>query len=70
MATRGSSFALSRVRSRSYMKRFSVLHRPSPNYDDHIPLSIIEKGALAAGSAVMALLNPRRDGRVLPHFWF
>ena len=41
---------------------FSVLQRPTPNYEGHIPLNRWEKGSLAVGSAVMALLNPYRGG--------
>ncbi|KAH0543762.1 Ubiquinone biosynthesis protein [Glutinoglossum americanum] len=41
-------------------RAFSILNRPPPNYDGHVPLTTIEKAALAAGSAVMSLLNPRR----------
>ncbi len=41
---------------------FSVLDRPPPNYEGHIPLTTPERGALAVGSAVMSLLNPRRGG--------
>jgi len=43
-------------------RSFSVIHRPSPSYDGHVPLNLIEKGALAAGSAVLSLLNPYRAG--------
>lgn len=43
-------------------RAFSVLNRPPPNYEDHVPLNVFEKGALAAGSAVMSLINPRRAG--------
>ena len=39
---------------------FSVLARPPPNYPGHVPLNTIERGALAIGSAVGSLLNPRR----------
>ncbi|KAL8823187.1 MAG: hypothetical protein Q9191_006087 [Dirinaria sp. TL-2023a] len=39
---------------------FSVLNRPPPNYPGHVPLTNLERGALAAGSAIMSLLNPRR----------
>ncbi|PLB37242.1 ubiquinone biosynthesis protein COQ4 [Aspergillus candidus] len=42
------------------VRPFSVLNRPQPNYPGHVPLSIVERGALAVGSAVGALLNPRR----------
>lgn len=43
-------------------RSFSSLNRPSPNYEDHVPLTRFENGALAVGSAVMSLLNPRRGG--------
>ncbi|PGH34816.1 ubiquinone biosynthesis protein COQ4, mitochondrial [[Emmonsia] crescens] len=39
---------------------FSALNRPPPNYPGHIPLTTIERGALAVGSAIGSLLNPRR----------
>ncbi|PGG97311.1 ubiquinone biosynthesis protein COQ4, mitochondrial [Helicocarpus griseus UAMH5409] len=41
-------------------REFSALNRPLPNYPDHIPLTAIERGALAVGSAIGSLLNPRR----------
>ncbi|KAI4155466.1 MAG: hypothetical protein LQ340_000982 [Diploschistes diacapsis] len=41
-------------------RRFSVLQRPQPNYEGHVPLKAIEKSALAVGSAVMSLINPYR----------
>ena len=47
----------------SYSARsFSVLKRPPPNYPGHVPLSTIERGALAVGSALGSLLNPQRAG--------
>ena len=42
---------------------FSVLNRPPPRYDGHVPLTTLERGALAAGSAIMSLVNPRRGGK-------
>ncbi|EDN03704.1 ubiquinone biosynthesis protein COQ4 [Histoplasma capsulatum] len=39
---------------------FSVLNRPSPNYPGHVPLTTLERGALAVGSAIGSLINPRR----------
>ena len=33
-----------------------------PNYDGHIPLNWLETGLLTAGSAFMAITNPRRGG--------
>ena len=43
-------------------RSFSVLNRPPPKYEGHVPLTNLERGALAAGSAVLSLLNPRRGG--------
>lgn len=43
-----------------HARRFSVLNRPPPNYPGHVPLTLLERGALAVGSAVGALRNPYR----------
>lgn len=45
-----------------YTRSFSVLNRPPPNYEGHVPLTTLERGALAFGSAVGSLINPRRGG--------
>lgn len=50
------------VVSRSVSRNFSVLNRPPPNYPGHVPLTTIERGVLAIGSAFGSLLNPRRHG--------
>lgn len=42
---------------------FSALARPPPNYEGHIPLNPPERAILAVGSAIGALLNPRRGGK-------
>ncbi|CAG8936186.1 unnamed protein product [Penicillium salamii] len=42
------------------IRSFSVLNRPAPNYPGHVPLTTIERGALAIGSALGSLVNPRR----------
>ncbi|KAJ5766502.1 uncharacterized protein N7511_004118 [Penicillium nucicola] len=42
------------------LRPFSVLNRPPPNYPGHVPLTRIERGALAVGSALGSLINPRR----------
>jgi ubiquinone biosynthesis protein COQ4 len=44
------------------VRAFSVLNRPPPNYDGHVPLTTIERTALAVGSGILAYLNPRRAG--------
>ncbi|CAD6447804.1 e8b78b41-9fe9-472a-a489-07bb8d0d97fa [Sclerotinia trifoliorum] len=41
-------------------RSFSVLRRPTPNYPGHVPLTSIERGGLAVGSAIMAFFNPYR----------
>lgn len=41
-------------------RSFSVLNRPPPNYPGHVPLTWIERGALAVGSAFGSLQNPYR----------
>ena len=48
------------------VRSFSVLNRPPPNYPGHIPLTTIERGALAVGSAIGSYLNPRRAGAQSP----
>ncbi|PWY79439.1 ubiquinone biosynthesis protein coq4, mitochondrial [Aspergillus sclerotioniger CBS 115572] len=45
---------------RSHARPFSGFNRPPPNYPGHVPLNFVERGALAFGSAVGALINPRR----------
>lgn len=47
------------------VRSFSVLNRPPPNYPGHIPLTTVERGALAVGSAIGSYLNPRRAGALL-----
>ncbi|GES65396.1 ubiquinone biosynthesis protein COQ4, mitochondrial precursor [Aspergillus terreus] len=44
----------------SHPRSFSIFSRPQPKYPGHVPLNAIERGALAVGSAVGALMNPRR----------
>lgn len=47
------------------LRPFSVLNRPPPNYPGHVPLTTIERGALAVGSAIGSLINPYRAGKQL-----
>ncbi|KAJ5613544.1 hypothetical protein N7528_007198 [Penicillium herquei] len=42
------------------LRSFSVLNRPAVNYPGHVPLTTLERGALALGSAIGSLINPRR----------
>ncbi|KAI4236477.1 MAG: hypothetical protein LQ349_002528 [Xanthoria aureola] len=49
-----------RVAIARHARRFSVLNRPPPSYRGHVPLTLIERSALAVGSAVTSLFNPRR----------
>lgn len=39
---------------------FSVLNRPPPNYPGHVPLTKVERFALALGSGIGSLVNPYR----------
>ncbi|KAK3394095.1 coenzyme Q biosynthesis protein Coq4-domain-containing protein [Podospora didyma] len=41
-------------------RQFSGLTRPPPNYPGHVPLTRLEKAALAFGSGLMSLRDPRR----------
>nr|POF05444.1 ubiquinone biosynthesis protein coq4, mitochondrial [Quercus suber] len=41
-------------------RSFSVLNRPSPRYPGHVPLTLLERGALALGSAFGSLRDPYR----------
>ncbi|XRM43202.1 Ubiquinone biosynthesis protein [Aspergillus tubingensis] len=45
---------------RAHSRPFSGFNRPPPNYPGHVPLNFVERGALAIGSAVGSLINPRR----------
>ncbi|PVI06501.1 ubiquinone biosynthesis protein COQ4, mitochondrial [Periconia macrospinosa] len=41
-------------------RHFSVLNRPPPNYEGHIPLTRTERLGLAFGSGLLSFLDPRR----------
>jgi len=41
-------------------KSFSVLSRPPPKYEGHVPLTTIERAGLAVGSAVWCFFDPTR----------
>jgi len=47
---------------------FSVLNRPPPNYEGHIPLTRTERLGLAIGSGLGSFLDPRRGGSHDPEF--
>ncbi len=44
----------------SFVRDLSILNRPPPKYPGHVPLTFVERSALAVGSAVTSLLNPHR----------
>ena len=44
------------------LRCFSVLNRPTPNYEGHIPLTRTERLGLAFGSGLLSFLDPRRGG--------
>ncbi|KAF2856498.1 coenzyme Q biosynthesis protein-like protein Coq4 [Plenodomus tracheiphilus IPT5] len=41
-------------------RAFSVLNRPAPNYEGHVPLTRLERLGLALGSGIGSFLDPRR----------
>lgn len=45
-----------------YARSFSVLNRPSPTYEGHVPLTVTERLGLALGSGVGSFIDPRRAG--------
>ncbi|KPI44070.1 Ubiquinone biosynthesis protein coq4, mitochondrial [Cyphellophora attinorum] len=45
-------------------RNFSILNRPPPNYPGHVPLTSIERGALAIGSAFTSLIDPYRHDMI------
>lgn len=42
------------------IRSFSVIARPPPRYNEHVPLTIPERVILGAGSAVLSFFDPRR----------
>jgi len=44
-------------------RAFSVLNRPPPNYEGHVPLTKLERVGLAIGSALMSYRDPTRAGK-------
>lgn len=47
-------------------RAFSVLNRPPPRYPGHVPLTRIERAALAVGSGLTSFFDPYRGGEVSP----
>ncbi|KAK3059979.1 Ubiquinone biosynthesis protein [Coniosporium uncinatum] len=41
-------------------RSFSILNRPPPKYEGHVPLTKVERVVLAAGSAFLSLRDPHR----------
>ncbi|KAK6518870.1 Ubiquinone biosynthesis protein [Arthrobotrys megalospora] len=54
------AIANNRTNNVNVNRTFSVLHRPPPNYPGHVPLKLPERLFLAAGSALISFLDPRR----------
>lgn len=55
-----STLAQTSLRRPAQGRPFSVLNRPPPNYPGHVPLTGIERAALAVGSSLLSFLDPRR----------
>ena len=47
-------------------RHFSVLSRPPPQYEGHVPLTTIERAGLAVGSALWCFFDPTRAGIFSP----
>jgi ubiquinone biosynthesis protein COQ4 len=45
------------------VRSFSVLSRPPPNYEGHIPVTVTERLGLALGSGLGSFIDPRRAGK-------
>lgn len=60
--SRPGAFLPAEVSVHQHIRAFSVLNRPPPNYEGHVPLTLIEKGAMTLGSAIGAFIDPRRAG--------
>ncbi|KAK6524282.1 Ubiquinone biosynthesis protein [Orbilia ellipsospora] len=58
--SRTSQISRTSIASNHQRRPFSVLHRPPPNYPNHVPLKLPERLFLAAGSALISFLDPRR----------
>ncbi|RKU45501.1 Ubiquinone biosynthesis protein [Coniochaeta pulveracea] len=56
--------ALSSVSVPGCTRCFSVLNRPPPNYEGHVPLNRLERAALLVGSGLISFLNPRRGDMI------
>ncbi|KAK6952400.1 Ubiquinone biosynthesis protein [Daldinia eschscholtzii] len=50
--------------SKSGRRSFSVLNRPPPNYPGHVPLTGLERAALAVGSGIVSFLDPYRGDMI------
>ncbi|OTA98439.1 hypothetical protein M426DRAFT_325977 [Hypoxylon sp. CI-4A] len=59
-----SSLPSSNSNRKSRSRHFSVLNRPPPNYPGHVPLTKIERAALAVGSGVMSFIDPYRHDMI------
>ncbi|PKS12081.1 hypothetical protein jhhlp_001377 [Lomentospora prolificans] len=62
-----ASQALQPVKAVTYAQHaqaFSVLNRPPPNYPGHVPLTRIERAALAVGSGLTSFFDPYRGDMI------
>lgn len=62
-----ASEAVHLVRVAGCARSFSVLNRPPPRYPGHVPLTRIERAALAVGSGLTSFFDPYRGGEVLSY---
>lgn len=62
-----ASGVLQLAKAASCSRSFSVLNRPPPRYPGHVPLTRIERAALAVGSGLTSYIDPYRGGAYYPN---
>ncbi|KAI1463667.1 Coq4-domain-containing protein [Daldinia caldariorum] len=64
LAASSSSPSCITANSKNNRRSFSVLNRPPPNYPGHVPLTGLERAALAVGSGIVSFLDPYRGDMI------
>ncbi|KAI2634904.1 Coq4-domain-containing protein [Hypomontagnella submonticulosa] len=64
-AAAAAALAISSTSTGSSCRRqFSVLNRPPPNYPGHVPLTGVERAAMAVGSGIVSFFDPYRGDMI------
>ncbi|KAI2610442.1 Coq4-domain-containing protein [Hypoxylon sp. NC1633] len=59
-----TSSRISNSNGASRRRPFSVLNRPPPNYPGHVPLTTLERAALAVGSGIVSIVDVYRHDMI------